>query len=181
MSQPRSPLSRIHFSRAASHSIEASTSAGSMRSTSTPVPIALSSVTQSSPPRCFSTRGFKDNGFFYVHYASLPFNGDGIIVRFTVDPASPDVVSADRTNETAKVIMRIEQPYYNHNGGQIAFGPDGYLYIGSGDGGWEGDPLQAGKDLSTRLGKILRVDVNTRGQPLQDPGRQPARRRLENG
>jgi len=103
---------------------------------------------------------FSENGYFYVHYASLPFNGDGVIVRFQVDSASPDVVDADRANETATVIMRIEQPYYNHNGGQIAFGPDGYLYIGSGDGGWEGDPLQAGSDLSTWLGKILRIDVD---------------------
>jgi glucose/arabinose dehydrogenase len=103
---------------------------------------------------------FQENGYFYVHYASLPFNGDGVIVRFQVDPASPDVVDADRANATAKVIMRIEQPWYNHNGGQIEFGPDGYLYIGSGDGGWEGDPYEAGQDLSTWLGKILRIDVD---------------------
>lgn len=104
---------------------------------------------------------FRQNGYFYVHYASLPFNGDGVIVRFQVDPASPNVMTPDRTNKTAKVLMRMERPYYNHNGGQIEFGPDGYLYIGSGDGGWEGDPLQAGQDLSTLLGKILRIDVNT--------------------
>lgn len=104
---------------------------------------------------------FKENGHFYVHYASLPFNGDGMIVRFTVDRGKPDQVSADQANKTARVIMRIEQPWYNHNGGQIAFGPkDGMLYIGSGDGGWEGDPLEAGQDLSTKLGKILRIDVN---------------------
>ena len=103
---------------------------------------------------------FANNGYFFVHYASLPFNGDGVIVRFTVDPESPDVMSADRTNETAKVIMRIEQPWYNHNGGQIEFGPDGYLYIGSGDGGWEGDPYEAGQDLSTPLAKMLRIDVD---------------------
>lgn len=104
---------------------------------------------------------FKQNGYFYVHYASLPFNGDGVIVRFQVDPASPDVVTAERTNQTAKVLMRIEQPYYNHNGGQIEFGPDGYLYIGSGDGGWEGDPYESGQDLTVLLGKMLRIDVNT--------------------
>ncbi len=103
---------------------------------------------------------FSENGFFYVHYASLPFNGDGVIVRFQVDPASPDVMSPERTNETAKVLMRIEQPWYNHNGGQIEFGPDGYLYIGSGDGGWEGDPYEAGQDLSTPLAKMLRIDVD---------------------
>jgi glucose/arabinose dehydrogenase len=103
---------------------------------------------------------FAENGYFYVHYASLPFNGDGVVVRYQVDPASPNALTPERVNETAKVIMRIEQPYYNHNGGQIEFGPDGYLYIGSGDGGWEGDPLQAGKDLNSWLGKILRIDVD---------------------
>jgi glucose/arabinose dehydrogenase len=119
---------------------------------------------------------FRTNGYFYVHYASLPFNGDGLIVRFQVDPASPDMLTPERTNETARVIMRIEQPYYNHNGGQIAFGPDGYLYIGSGDGGWEGDPLQAGKDMNTWLGKILRIDVNVpenADRPYQIPDDNP--------
>ncbi|RDD62896.1 PQQ-dependent sugar dehydrogenase [Ferruginivarius sediminum] len=116
---------------------------------------------------------FEENGHFFVHYASLPFNGDGMIVRFTVDPDSPDVVSAERANETSKVIMRIEQPWYNHNGGQIEFGPDGYLYIGSGDGGWEGDPLQAGKDLSTKLAKMLRIDVDTENGAYAIPESNP--------
>jgi glucose/arabinose dehydrogenase len=120
---------------------------------------------------------FKENGHFFVHYASLPFNGDGMIVRFTVDPNRPDVVSAERANSTAKVIMRIEQPWYNHNGGEIAFGPrDGYLYISSGDGGWEGDPLNAGQDLGTWLGKILRVDVDVPdddGRPYKIPPSNP--------
>lgn len=119
---------------------------------------------------------FRTNGYFYVHYASLPFNGDGLIVRFQIDPASPDMLTPERTNETARVLMRIEQPYYNHNGGQIAFGPDGHLYIGSGDGGWEGDPLQAGKDLNTWLGKILRLDVNveeTADRPYAIPDDNP--------
>ena len=104
---------------------------------------------------------FRTNGYFYVHYASLPFNGDGVIVRFQIDPASPNAMSAERTNKSAKVLMRIAQPYYNHNGGQIEFGPDGYLYIGSGDGGWEGDTYEAGQDLTLLLGKMLRIDVNT--------------------
>ena len=103
---------------------------------------------------------FKENGYFFVHYASLPFNGDGLIVRFQVDPARPNLMTPERTNRTAKVLMRIEQPYYNHNGGQIEFGPDGYLYIASGDGGWEGDPYEAGQDLGTWLAKILRIDVD---------------------
>lgn len=104
---------------------------------------------------------FKTNGYFYVHYASLPFNGDGVIVRFQVDKSSPNMMTPERTKATAKVLMRIEQPYYNHNGGQIEFGPDGFLYIASGDGGWEGDPLEAGQDLNSLLGKMLRIDVNT--------------------
>ena len=104
---------------------------------------------------------FRQNGYFYVHYASLPFNGAGVIVRFQVDPRSPNVMTPERTNQTSKVLLRIPQPYYNHNGGEIEFGPDGFLYIASGDGGWEGDPLLAGQDLSTLLGKILRIDVNT--------------------
>ena len=115
---------------------------------------------------------YANNGYVFVHYASLPFNGDGMIVRITADPESPDVISADRINETAKVIMRIPQPWYNHNGGAIEFGPDGYLYIGSGDGGWEGDPLQAGSDLSTLLGKILRIDVDN-GDPYAIPEDNP--------
>jgi glucose/arabinose dehydrogenase len=119
---------------------------------------------------------FAENGHFFVHYASLPFNGDGMVVRFTVDPESPDVMTPERTNGTAKVIMRIEQPWYNHNGGQIEFGPDGYLYIGSGDGGWEGDPLQAGSDLGTWLGKMLRIDVDVpedAGRPYAIPDDNP--------
>jgi cytochrome c(L) len=122
---------------------------------------------------------FRENGYFFAHYASLPFNGDGVIVRFQVDPASPNVMTPERTNQTAKVLMRIEQPYYNHNGGQIEFGPDGYLYIGSGDGGWEGDPYESGQDLTTWLGKILRIDVNVADaaiQPYNIPASNPLAR-----
>jgi glucose/arabinose dehydrogenase len=104
---------------------------------------------------------FKDNGYVYLHYASLPFNGASVIVRVTVDPKTPNVVSADQINKTAKVLMNMPQPYYNHNGGGIQFGPDGYLYIGKGDGGWEGDPLDAGQRLDTTMGKILRINVDT--------------------
>ena len=104
---------------------------------------------------------FKDNGYVFVHYASLPFNGASIILRLTVDKASPDRITKEQLLKTAKVIMNIPQPYYNHYGGMITFGPDGKLYIGKGDGGWEGDPRDAGQDLTVLWGKLLRIDVDT--------------------
>jgi glucose/arabinose dehydrogenase len=104
---------------------------------------------------------FKDNGYVYVHYSSLPFNGASIVARYTLDKASPNEITKDQMNKSVKVIMNIPQPYYNHYGGRIAFGPDGMLYIGKGDGGWEGDPLDAGQTMSTHLGKLLRINVDT--------------------
>ena len=103
---------------------------------------------------------FKENGHFFVSYASLPFNGAHIIARYTVDPASPDEVTVEHANKTVKVIMNIPQPYYNHYGGGIQFGPDGFLYIGKGDAGWEGDPLDAGQRKDVLWGKMLRIDVD---------------------
>lgn len=104
---------------------------------------------------------FKDNGFVFVHYASLPFNGASLVMRFTVDKASPNQITKEQLVKSAKGIMNIPQPYYNHYGGMITFGRDGYLYIGKGDGGWEGDPLNAGQNLNVLLSKILRIDVDT--------------------
>ncbi len=101
---------------------------------------------------------YKENGLFYVHYSDMWFNGDGMIVEYKVKKGKPDEADPD----SARVVMQLHRPYCNHNGGEITFGPDGYLYIGSGDGGWEGDVLNAGQDLSTTLGKVLRIDVNTR-------------------
>jgi Cu/Zn superoxide dismutase/glucose/arabinose dehydrogenase/mono/diheme cytochrome c family protein len=106
---------------------------------------------------------FANNGRFYIHFAELLRNGDSMIVEYQVSQDNPN--QADP--ESARVIMQIEQPWANHNGGEIAFGPDGYLYIGSGDGGWEGDPLEAGQNLGTVLGKLLRIDVNTSNENLQ--------------
>ena len=77
--------------------------------------------------------------------------------------------------ETELVVLEVEQPYPNHNGGQIAFGPDGYLYIGLGDGGSAGDPQGNGQDTSTLLGSILRIDVSnaTPEQPYAIPRDNP--------
>ena len=94
------------------------------------------------------------NGHFYVYY-SADSPRRSVVSRFTVLPDSP--IAADPGSEL--VIMEIPQPYSNHNGGQLAFGPDGYLYVGLGDGGSRGDPMGNGQDLGTLLGTILRVDV----------------------
>ena len=102
---------------------------------------------------------FKNNGLFYVSYADMWFNGATFIVQYKVSATDPN--KADMNS--AKPIMRIDFPYCNHHGGKIAFGPDGYLYVGVGDGGWEGDVLSTGQDLSTWMGKMLRIDVHAKG------------------
>jgi glucose/arabinose dehydrogenase len=103
---------------------------------------------------------FRENGHVFVHYASLPFNGASIVARLTAEPRNSNTISAQQLTKSVKVLMNIPQPYYNHYGGMIAFGPDGKLYIGKGDAGWEGDPLDAGQRLDVHWGKILRIDVD---------------------
>ena len=96
---------------------------------------------------------FAVSGHFYVYYsASDPRRS--VVSRFTADAGR---ASANADSEL--VILEVEQPYANHNGGQLAFGPDGYLYVGLGDGGSGGDPQGNGQDVSTLLGAILRIDV----------------------
>jgi len=97
---------------------------------------------------------YTTNGFFYVNYTASNPNRT-IISRFTV---SSDVDKANTASEL--VIMEFAQPYSNHNGGQVSFGPDGYLYIGVGDGGSGGDPQGNGQNRSTLLGKMLRIDID---------------------
>lgn len=104
---------------------------------------------------------YTDSGVFYVHYSDV--NGDTVVSRFQV--ADNDIADP----ESEQVILQQEQPYDNHNGGQIEFGPDGYLYIALGDGGSGGDPLGAGQRLDTWLGKILRIDVDPSVVPEGEP------------
>ena len=92
-------------------------------------------------------------GRFYVYYTDR--QGDTVVSRFVT---GPDPNRADPGSET--ILLTQDQPYSNHNGGQLAFGPDGYLYIGLGDGGGGGDPDGNGQDLGTFLGKLLRIDVS---------------------
>jgi cysteine-rich repeat protein len=101
---------------------------------------------------------FETNGRFFVDYTDN--NGDTVIARYQV---SADPERADPDSE--KILLIIDQPYSNHNGGQVAFGPDGYLYIGMGDGGSAGDPQENAQDDGTLLGKLLRADVDVDDAP----------------
>ena len=97
---------------------------------------------------------YAQNGRFFVNYTDG--NGDTVIARFQV---SGDLNVADPASEVK--LLGIDQPYANHNGGGLAFGPDGYLYAGLGDGGSQGDPQGNGQNTDSLLGKILRMDVNS--------------------
>ncbi len=98
---------------------------------------------------------FPMSGHFFLDYTAANPRRT-VISRFTV--AAPRAGVADPSSEL--VVLEIDQPYENHNGGQIAFGPDGYLYIGMGDGGSAFDPQKNGQNLGVLLGKLLRIDVS---------------------
>ncbi len=98
---------------------------------------------------------YKNNGYFFVDYTTDNPRRT-VISRFKVNAADPD--KADRNSEV--ILLEVNQPYSNHNGGQTSFGPDGYLYISLGDGGSGGDPQNNSQNLSSLLGKILRIDIN---------------------
>ncbi|MBI5935368.1 MAG: PQQ-dependent sugar dehydrogenase [Chloroflexi bacterium] len=106
---------------------------------------------------------YESNGFFYVNYTEE--GGDTVIARFH---ASGNI--ADPNSEAR--LLGVAQPFPNHNGGALAFGPDGFLYIGLGDGGAGGDPLGHGQNVNSLLGKILRIDVNS-GEPYAIPSDNP--------
>lgn len=108
---------------------------------------------------------YASNGRFVVDYTDTA--GDTRIVEYTVS-ADPDVADT----ATARVILTVEQPYPNHNGGLVVFGPDGNLWIGMGDGGSAGDPLGHGQDSTTLLGALLRIDVDG-GEPYAIPSDNP--------
>ncbi len=97
---------------------------------------------------------YAENGRFFVNYTNN--DGDTVLARFQV---STDPNSADPNTELR--LLGVDQPFANHNGGVLAFGPDGYLYAGLGDGGSAGDPRGNGQNTNTLLGKILRMDVDS--------------------
>ncbi|MFZ5623353.1 MAG: PQQ-dependent sugar dehydrogenase [Gemmatimonadota bacterium] len=106
---------------------------------------------------------YATNGRFVVHFTDL--DGDTRVVSYRVSTADPDV--ADPT--TGTLVFATPQPFSNHNGGQVTFGPDGMLYLGLGDGGSGGDPEGNGQSLRTPLGKILRLRVSGSGQVSTPP------------
>jgi glucose/arabinose dehydrogenase len=109
---------------------------------------------------------YADNGYFFVNYTD---NGqDTRISKFQVNPGDPD--AADPDSEV--ILMEISQPYGNHNAGDLAFGPDGYLYIPMGDGGSGGDPQNFSQNRQSFLGKMLRIDVDN-GDPYSIPADNP--------
>jgi len=111
--------------------------------------------------------GFATNEHFYVDYTSQP-DGAVVVSRFQM---ATNLTDADPSTE--EVVLVIPKPYPNHNGGQLAFGPDGYLYIGVGDGGSEGDPLRYGQNTRVLLGKLLRIDVEHGGATYVVPSDNP--------
>lgn len=107
---------------------------------------------------------YATNGFFYVNYTNIA--GNTVIAKYSVS-TNPDVAQT-----TGTILLTITQPYANHNGGNLKFGPDGYLYIGMGDGGSGGDPGNRAQNINENLGKILRIDVNS-GTPYGIPPTNP--------
>lgn len=102
---------------------------------------------------------YENNGRFFVNYTNN--SGNTVIARYDVS-LDPDI--ADATSE--EILLTISQPASNHNGGQVAFGADGYLYVGMGDGGGGGDPWETGQDNASLLGKMLRIDVDVEVAPF---------------
>ena len=97
---------------------------------------------------------YATNRRFYVNYTNTA--GDTRVVRYRASATDPDTA----VPSSARVILRVDQPYSNHNGGQLQFGPDGRLYVGMGDGGSAGDPQGRAQNSRSRLGKLLRLNVN---------------------
>ena len=98
---------------------------------------------------------YATNGFFYVNYTNT--GGNTVIARYTRSTTNPDIAIPT----TAQILLTINQPFSNHNGGTLKFGPDGYLYIGMGDGGGAGDPQNRAQNKNDLLGKMLRLDVDS--------------------
>lgn len=102
---------------------------------------------------------YENNGRFFIFYSDYRTNGDHFLVEYAVSDDDPSIANPD----SGKVLLTVEDPFINHNGGTVHFGPDGYLYLVIGDGGMAGDPYDNAQDLDNLLGKILRLDVDNEG------------------
>jgi glucose/arabinose dehydrogenase len=109
---------------------------------------------------------FSENGFFYLNYTDRI--GDTVIARYQASSGDENTADPD----SAMILMQIPQPYGNHNGGGMVMGPDGYLYISTGDGGSGGDPQNNAQNVNNLLGKILRIDVDSQ-EPYAIPEDNP--------
>ena len=116
------------------------------------VPLVLSGGEQGLLSVAFHP-GYEENRLFYVDYTDL--DGNTRVVEYEATGGAP---------ARRRQLLFVEQPYSNHNGGQLAFGPDGLLYVGMGDGGSAGDPENRAQDLGSQLGKLLRYDVDAPGK-----------------
>jgi glucose/arabinose dehydrogenase len=113
---------------------------------------------------------FENNHKIYLDYTAYRGDRRNVISEWQYNPETGRI-----DPDSERVLMEIDQPFWNHNGGHLAFGPEGYLYITKGDGGSAGDPKEAGQDRSTLLGKILRIDVDHKenGKPYAIPDDNP--------
>ena len=111
-------------------------------------------------------KGYAKKRYFYVNYTNR--SGDTVVARYRM---TSGLDAADPKSE--EIILTVKQPYANHNGGQLAFGPDGFLYIGMGDGGSGGDPHGYAQNTGSHLGKMLRIDVESVGRPYNVPPGNP--------
>ncbi|AWH84608.1 cadherin [Flavobacterium album] len=109
---------------------------------------------------------FENNGYFFINYTNTSNNT--VIARYTVNSADPNVADPN----SGVILLTVTQPFSNHNGGCLRFGPDGYLYIGMGDGGDGGDPGNRAQNINTLLGKMLRLDVDG-AAPYTSPADNP--------
>ena len=109
---------------------------------------------------------YSSNRTFFINYTDV--GGTTTVARYQVSQSDPDIAE----NSSGRVLFQVSQPYANHNGGHIDFGPDGYLYITLGDGGAANDPLGAGQNLQLHLGTLLRIDIDS-GFPYAIPAGNP--------
>jgi len=132
-------------------------------------------ITQSALSSSYTEQGllglafhpdYENNGVFFINYTDL--GGGTVVARYTVSLSNPNIADAS----SAQIIFQIGQPFGNHNGGHMAFGPDGYLYMSLGDGGSANDPLGAGQNKGLLLGSILRLDIDN-GEPYGIPEDNP--------